>query len=103
MRIDGKCSNDTTSLVRSVVERTVANCSVPVAYEAGLSWTWRGTAEKLGESSFPAVVVNFFSHIVRAVLLRQKSICHNQCYHARENEQWEKFSDLWRHGMALSL
>jgi hypothetical protein len=27
------------------------------------------------------------AHHLRAVLLRQKSMCDNQCHHARENQQ----------------
>jgi len=43
------------------------------------------------------------AHHLRAVLLRQKSICDNQCHHARENQQSrEGFSDHWPRRMARS-
>ena len=39
----------------------------------------------------------------RAVLLRQQSICDNQCHHARENQQCrEGFSDHWPRRLARS-
>ena len=43
------------------------------------------------------------AHNPRAVLLRQKSICDNQCHHARENQQCRKgFSDHWPRRIARS-
>ena len=52
--------------------------------------------------SFPTCLKEFAHHL-RGVLLRQKSICDNQCHHARENQQSrEGFSDHWPRRMARS-
>ena len=62
-----------------------------------LGGDWRGSAEKLGEPPrFRAVAVSDTSSPHTMVVLpRQQSICDNQCYHARENQQCrEGFSDL---------
>lgn len=57
-----------------------------------------GTAEKLGEPVRAIAVSGASSpaHNPLALLLRQKSICDNQCHHARENQQCRKrLSDHW--------